>query len=182
MKIPQLAGTLLIALTTVTLFANCTSGTNKKGGTTKSALSASGDSSEVAVTDTTRKPIDTAKYNTLMLKLAHGDTTGRWPVKPQPYPLPGAILPYKRIIAYYGNIYSKRMGALGEYAPKEMLSRLDAEVKNGKKQTHLHQYNLLYIISPLSHRVMVVKMASTDSECLINKLIPYWLFQGCVKT
>jgi len=129
MKIPQLAGTLLIAFTAVTLFANCTSGIN----TTKSALNASGDSSGVAVTDTTRKPIDTAKYNTLMLKLAHGDTTGKWPVKPQPYPLPGAILPYKRIIAYYGNIYSKRMGVLGEYAPKEMLSRLDAEVKKWEK-------------------------------------------------
>ena len=93
MKIPQLAGTLLIAFTTVTLFANCTSGTDKKGVKTKTTINASGDSSEVAVTDTSRKPIDTAKYNALMVKLAHGDTTGRWPVKPQPYPLPGAILP-----------------------------------------------------------------------------------------
>lgn len=133
MKIPQLAGTLLIAFTTVTLFANCTSGTDKKGAKTKTTINASGDSSEVAVTDTSRKPIDTAKYNALMVKLAHGDTTGRWPVKPQPYPLPGAILPYKRIVAYYGNIYSKRMGALGEYAPKEMLSRLDVEVKKWEK-------------------------------------------------
>jgi hypothetical protein len=52
----------------------------------------------------------------------------RWPVK-GPEPLPGSILPGKRIVAYYGNPFSKRMGVLGEYAPDEMLAMLDAEVK-----------------------------------------------------
>jgi hypothetical protein len=50
-----------------------------------------------------------------------------WPVE-GPAALPGAILPNKRIIAYYGNPLSKRMGALGEYEPQEMLRRLDKEV------------------------------------------------------
>jgi len=40
-----------------------------------------------------------------------------WPPK-APQQLPGAILPGKRIVAYYGNPQSKRMGALGEY-PKD---------------------------------------------------------------
>ena len=40
----------------------------------------------------------------------------------------GAILPQKRIIAYYGNPLSRRMGVLGEYPPDEMLAMLDAEV------------------------------------------------------
>jgi hypothetical protein len=40
----------------------------------------------------------------------------------------GAILPHKRIIAYYGNPLSRRMGVLGEYPPDQMLSMLDAEV------------------------------------------------------
>ena len=57
--------------------------------------------------------IDTADYNKRMLALSNGDTTGKWPVK-TPYPLPGALLPYNRIIAFYGNLYSKRMGILGE--------------------------------------------------------------------
>lgn len=52
----------------------------------------------------------------------------RWPVK-GPDPLPGSILPGKRIVAYYGNPLSKRMGVLGEYAPELMLHMLDAEVK-----------------------------------------------------
>jgi len=51
-----------------------------------------------------------------------------WPVKAV-YPNPGAILPFNRIIAYYGNLYSKKMGVLGEYPEAEMLQRLDVEVK-----------------------------------------------------
>jgi len=50
-----------------------------------------------------------------------------WPV-PGPTPLPGSILPAKRIVAYYGNPLSKRMGILGQVPPDEMLSRLDKEV------------------------------------------------------
>jgi hypothetical protein len=51
----------------------------------------------------------------------------KWPVK-GPAPLPGALLPNKRIIAFYGNPLSKRMGILGEFEPEEMLRRLDEEV------------------------------------------------------
>lgn len=50
-----------------------------------------------------------------------------WPVK-GPDPLPGSILPHKRIVAYYGNPLSRRMGVLGEYEVNEMLRRLDREV------------------------------------------------------
>jgi hypothetical protein len=71
--------------------------------------------------------IDTTDYNNRMLALANNDTTGRWPVK-TPYPLAGAILPYNRIIAYYGNLYSKRMGILGELPRAEMLKKLQSEV------------------------------------------------------
>jgi hypothetical protein len=48
-----------------------------------------------------------------------------WPVK-APYPLPGAILPFKRIVAYYGNFYSTQMGVLGQYPPAQMLPMLQA--------------------------------------------------------
>ena len=133
MKIPKIAGTLLIAMTTVALFANCTSNAKKTEDKTKQALTASGDSTEIKKQDTSRKPIDTAKYKVMMTKLANGDTTGRWPVKNQPIPLPGSILPFKRIVVYYGNLHSKKMGALGEYPPKEMWSRLNAEVKRWEK-------------------------------------------------
>ena len=51
-----------------------------------------------------------------------------WPVKTV-YPNPGAILPFKRIVAYYGNLYSTKMGVLGEYPEAEMLVKLNEEVK-----------------------------------------------------
>jgi hypothetical protein len=72
--------------------------------------------------------LDTARYDALMKYLANGDTTGRWPVKHN-YPLPGAILPFNRIVAYYGNLYSNRMGALGKWPKNEMIPKLMAEVK-----------------------------------------------------
>src|SRR5690606_39209846 len=50
-------------------------------------------------------------------------------VKDEAASKPGAILPHKRIVAYYGNPLSKRMGILGEIAPNKMLARLDEEVK-----------------------------------------------------
>src|SRR5947209_1169242 len=78
-------------------------------------------------------PLDTVKYDMLLKYLSNGDTTGRWPVKHAPYPLPGAILPFKRIVAYYGNLYSKKMGVLGEYPKQEMLHKLMGEVKKWEK-------------------------------------------------
>jgi hypothetical protein len=55
-----------------------------------------------------------------------------WPLKLPP-PLPGSILPQKRIVAYYGNPRSKKMGALGEYPREEMLRRLKGEVAKWEK-------------------------------------------------
>ncbi len=47
----------------------------------------------------------------------------RWPV-PTVYPKAGALLPFKRIVAYYGNFYSKGMGVLGEYPADVVLAKL----------------------------------------------------------
>lgn len=46
-----------------------------------------------------------------------------WPVRAV-YPNAGALLPFNRIVAYYGNFYSTGMGVLGEYAPEVMLQKL----------------------------------------------------------
>jgi hypothetical protein len=50
--------------------------------------------------------------------------SARWPV-PGPAPLPGAMLPDHRIIAYYGNTRSTRMGILGQIPRDSMLARLE---------------------------------------------------------
>jgi hypothetical protein len=46
-----------------------------------------------------------------------------WPVKTA-YPNAGALLPFNRIVAYYGNFYSKGMGVLGQYPEDVMLQKL----------------------------------------------------------
>lgn len=86
-------------------------------------------SQSTASTNSSEKTLDTARYNKLMAYIANGDTSGRWPVKNAPLPLPGAILPFNRVVAYYGNLYSNRMGALGKWPKKEMIPRLLDEVK-----------------------------------------------------
>lgn len=76
---------------------------------------------------TTNSVLDSADYEKRMLAISNNDTSGKWPAKAA-YPLPGALLPYNRIIAYYGNLYSTRMGILGEVPKDSMFKRLLAEV------------------------------------------------------
>jgi hypothetical protein len=128
MKLTKLTGSVLIAVAAICTFAYCTSDAKKANGKT-----AAKDSTEVVEEENLKTPVDTAKYNQLVKKNANGDTTGKWPVKNQPYPLAGAILPFKRVVVYYGNLHSKKMGALGEYAPKEMWQKLKAEVRHWEK-------------------------------------------------
>ena len=58
--------------------------------------------------------------------LTPGDSA-RWPVPGAPEPLPGAIIPEHRIVAFYGNPLSKRMGILGQIDPDSMLQKLEAD-------------------------------------------------------
>jgi hypothetical protein len=51
-----------------------------------------------------------------------------WPVKTT-YPNVGALLPFNRIVAYYGNFYSKQMGILGQYPPDQVLAMLASTTK-----------------------------------------------------
>ncbi len=47
-----------------------------------------------------------------------------WPATKAALPDGGALLPFSRIVAYYGNLYSKQMGVLGEYPAPQMLAML----------------------------------------------------------
>lgn len=87
--------------------------------------------------------LDKNAYDLKLLSLAHvatsspwysyfltGTTTGTttvkkqlWPVKTI-YPNYGAFFPTNRIVAYYGNFYSKGMGVLGQYPTDVVISKL----------------------------------------------------------
>ncbi|WPV01305.1 hypothetical protein SNE26_05930 [Mucilaginibacter sp. cycad4] len=119
--------------------------------------------------DTTAKSslLDTLKYDSLMKKLANGDKSGRWPVKTKEYPLPGAILPFNRIVAFYGNIYSKNMGVLGQYPRKTMLNKLKEEVKNWEKADTATN------VVPALHYICVTAQADAGRKGLHNLRMPF---------
>lgn len=81
--------------------------------------------------NSTEKSFDSTQYNKLLHQLANGDTNGLWPAK-APYPLQGAILPYYRIVAFYGNLFSKKMGILGEIPKDSMFQKLHQEMAKWK--------------------------------------------------
>ncbi|MEO3403465.1 hypothetical protein AAFN85_06160 [Mucilaginibacter sp. CAU 1740] len=118
--------------------------------------------------DTTAKAsLDTLKYDSLMKKLANGDKSGRWPVKTKEYPLPGAILPFNRIVAFYGNLYSKNMGVLGQYPRKTMLNKLKEEVKNWEKA------DTATSVVPALHYICVTAQADAGRNGLHNLRMPF---------
>jgi len=131
MRFKNLLVSSTILLSSTLLLSYCTE--NSKAGKVTTTKTTTTTEDTVVTGKSTYAPIDTAKYDSLNVRLANGDTTGRWPVKNQPYPVAGAILPYKRVVAFYGNLFSKKMGILGELPPKEMLAKLKTEVKAWEK-------------------------------------------------
>lgn len=111
--------------------------------------------------------LDTLKYDSLMKKIANGDKSGRWPVKTKEYPLPGAILPFSRIVAFYGNLYSKNMGVLGQYPRKTMLNKLKEEVKNWEKA------DTTTSVVPALHYICVTAQADAGRNGLHNLRMPF---------
>jgi hypothetical protein len=103
-----------------------------KTGDTATAAKTAAPKDTVAPSPAAMGPLDTALYNKLLVHLANGDSSHRWPVKTA-YPNAGAILPFNRIVAYYGNLYSRNMGVLGQYPPSVMLPKLVATCKEWAK-------------------------------------------------
>ena len=88
-----------------------------------------------------------------------------WPVK-CPAPLPGSILPQKRIVAYYGNPLSKRMGALGEYQKDDMLQRLKRESAKWQATDPSHP------VQPALHLIAVVAQGEPGKAGLYRMIMP----------
>ncbi len=80
-----------------------------------------------------------------------------WPPK-MPAALPGSILPAHRIIAFYGNPLSRRMGILGEFDPPEMLQKLDAEVAEWNSLDPSHP------VQPALHLIAVVAQGAAGRD------------------
>ena len=120
------------------------------------------------------KTLDTTLYYQKMQQMGNGDSSGMWPVK-APLPLPGAILPFKTIIAFYGNLYSKQMGVLGEYPRKQMLAKLKAEMANWKAadsslvlQPALHYIAVTAQLSPGKAKKYRLRMPFSQIDTILS--------------
>jgi len=104
--------------------------------------------------------LSTSKKNKTKYKLGEDPEFAAkmgWPVK-MPVPLPGSLLPGKRIVAYYGNPLSKKMGVLGEYPKDEMLRKLKAEVAKWQKIDPEHP------VQPALHLIAVVAQGAPGKD------------------
>ena len=116
-----------------------------------------------ATTSAARKAVAPIKYNA-----GENPDYARqcgWPVK-CPQPLPGSILPAKRIVAYYGNPYSKKMGALGEFPREEMLLRLKGEVARWQAADPATP------VQPALHLIAVVAQGAPGKDRKYRMIMP----------
>lgn len=110
--------------------------------------------------------IDTALYDKIIRDLTNNDTTGKWPAK-APYPLPGAILPFHRILAFYGNLFSKKMGILGEIPKKEMLAKLKSEAAKWRAA------DTSIPVLPALHYVAVTAQGTPQKDNMYRYRMPF---------
>ena len=172
MKLKNILFSATFLLLPLIFFTNCSQSSTSTKDAGKPAAKATVTTTTVTKTDTVIKtvtypPLDKKLYDSLMKKLAHGDTSGRWPVKNAPYPLPGAILPFKRVVAYYGNLYSKKMGILGELPPNEMLQHLHSAVQEWQKADPSTP------VQPALHYIAVVASGDPGKDHMYRHRMPF---------
>ena len=93
-----------------------------------------------------------------------------WPPK-VPALLPGSILPCHRIVAYYGNPFSKKMGVLGEYPYDEMIRRFRQAVAMWNAADPKHP------VEPALQLISVVAQGAPGSDGMYRTRMPDALVQ-----
>ena len=100
-----------------------------------------------------RTAMDQRSFATAIRAGAAG--AAKWPTREA---APGALLPGRRIIAYYGNPHSKKMGVIGEYPEAEMLGMLDRTVREWNAADPATP------VMPAIHLVTVVAQGAPGSD------------------
>ena len=137
--------TVLVSLAAAPIAAQDTIPPKRRPPVADSLLSRDSTTADSARRDSTRSTRATTRSDSL------------WPVK-MPDPLPGSLLPGRRIVAYYGNPLSKRMGILGAVSPDSMLARLDREVAAWSAA------DTMTPVQPALHLIAVVAQASPGRD------------------
>ena len=106
-------------------------------------------------------PARPRKDSVALASMTRSDTTldKLWPPKTAAA-APGALLPGYRIVAYYGNPLSKKMGALGEYPKEQMIPMLMKEAAKWAKADPTHP------VVPALHMVVTVAQGAPGKNGL----------------
>lgn len=97
----------------------------------------------------------------------------KWIIK-GPEALPGAILPQHRIVAFYGNLYSKSMGILGQLPPEEMLKLLDEQVVKWEKADPKVK------VKPALHLIAVTAQSTPGSRSSYSLRMPHSMIDSVI--
>lgn len=93
----------------------------------------------------------------------------RPPLAAEPVPLlEDAVLPRRRIVAFYGNPASARMGILGQLPPEEMLAQLDREVEAWERADPSMP------VQPALHLISVMATGDPGPDSLYRLRMPAW--------
>ncbi len=157
---------ILLLIIPLLLLGISSCNTNQKDKNKQEKTKETTSNSEIAV-ETAPLFVDSLAYFNKLEILANGDTTGKWPILDQPLPLSNAFLPNNRIVAFYGNLYSKRMGALGEYAPKEMWQMLNEELEKWEKADPATP------VVPALHYIAVVAQGDAGKDGMYRFRMPF---------
>lgn len=123
------------------------------------------------IATTTRANGKIATTTTVISDLVYASSTNvtvknkAWPPA-APYPNGDAILPFKRILAYYGNFYSTRMGILGEFETDVVVEKL----MSTKDEWEVADPNTPVL--PAIEYIAMVAQASAGSDGMYRAVMP----------
>jgi hypothetical protein len=117
---------LLLIIAVAAAFSSCGQAFSENKGVPADTTATGKGKQDTVAAEAKVSVLDTAGYDRFMVAMINKDSSGKWPVK-SVYPLAGALLPFNRIVAFYGNLYSTKMGVLGEYPREQMLAKLKVE-------------------------------------------------------
>ena len=126
------------------------------------------------VEEVARPRVPSLTFKQKMEHMVNGDSSGKWTTD-RPEPLEGSILPFKRIVAYYGNLYSKNMGILGELPKQQMLDKLMGEVKGWEKADTLME------VVPALHYIAVTAQGSPGKGNKYRLRMPFHQIDSVLK-
>ncbi len=109
--------------------------------------------------------LDTADY-LLRWEVLQNDTIKDMEERFNPIPKAGAILPFYRIIAMYGNFYSRHMGILGRVSEEDLINLLKLEMLEWKKADTLTK------IIPAIHYIAITAQSKPGKNNLYRLHMP----------